>query len=89
MGKFRVLVSKKVSKALPKLPSDVQDRFDRLYRDLEEQGPMPAGWPNLSKLGKNEYHCHLKYHWVACWRYENGTLLIEVYYVGSREAAPY
>ena len=31
----------------------------------------------------------LAYHWVACWRNENGSIVVEVYYVGSREDAPY
>lgn len=32
--------------------------------------------------------CILYYH-VACWYNENGTYKVEVYYVGSRESAPY
>lgn len=44
---------------------------------------------NYSKLGPDNYHCHLSRKWVACWTNENGTLTIEVYYAGSRESAPY
>ena len=40
------------------------------------------------QLSKNEYHCHLNYRYVACWRHEKNTITIEVYYVGSREQAP-
>ena len=46
-------------------------------------------WKNYSKLGKNKYHCHLNYRHVACWTAEKETITIEVYYVGSREKAPY
>jgi hypothetical protein len=31
----------------------------------------------------------LTYHYVACWRHEKETIIIEVYYVGSREDAPF
>ena len=40
-------------------------------------------------LSETEYHCHLAYSWVACWRHEKYTITIEVYYAGSRENAPY
>lgn len=25
----------------------------------------PANWSNYSKLGQNEYHCHLGYSWAT------------------------
>ena len=86
---YKVLIKKRVLKGLDKLPERVQDKFWVLAGDLAVQGPMPKGWPNLSKLTGDNYHCHLEYRWVACWRYENGSFVIEVYYVGSREGAPY
>ena len=46
-------------------------------------------WANYSKIGKDKYHCHLSYSYVACWNYEKSGITIEVYYVGSRENAPY
>ena len=89
MSKYTVLIKKSVSKNLEKLPLAIQAKFARLVVDLEEQRPMPKGWQNLSKLTGNDYHCHLTYSYVACWRFENGSFVIEVYYVGSREGAPY
>jgi len=71
------------------MPKDIQFKFESLVNDLREKGPIRKEWPNFSKLGKNEYHCHLSYKWVACWYYENDSLIIEVYYAGSRENAPY
>lgn len=53
------------------------------------KGPIRREWAHFSKLGENEYHCHLSYKWVACWRYEKESIIIEVYYAGSRENAPY
>ena len=35
------------------------------------------------------FHCHLNYRYVACWTHRQGEIEIEVYYVGSREKAPY
>lgn len=86
---YKIRILKKVQKNLRKIPSEVQMLFQALLIDLEEDGPEQPSWPNYSKLGKNKYHCHLNYRYVACWTCENGTLTIEVYYAGSREKAPY
>jgi len=72
-----------------KMPVKEQKLFANLVEDLELKGPIRTEWPNFSKLGKNEYHCHLSYSWVACWREEGQQMEIEVYYAGSREKAPY
>ena len=87
--RFLITTTKKVIKSIEKLPIPVQKRFQTLVDQLARYGPIAHKWPNYSKLEKNKYHCHLKYHYVACWSYENGTIQIEVYYVGSREKAPY
>ncbi len=87
--KYTIKIKKKVLKGLRKLPLVVKERFDYLSEDLKEKGPVQTTWPNYSKLGKNEYHCHLFRSWVACWKHEKNTIIIEVYYVGSREKAPY
>jgi mRNA-degrading endonuclease RelE of RelBE toxin-antitoxin system len=87
---YQVVLKKSVKKNLRKLPLNVQQRFEAVAVVLRDRGPTgPHGWLNYSKLGENEYHCHLTYHYVACWRYEKGTITIEVNYVGSRESAPY
>ncbi len=86
---FEVIVRKGTLKRIQKLPKNIQFVFDSLVDDLIEKGPVRSEWPNFGKLGKNEYHCHLSYKWVACWRYEKDSILIEVYYAGSRENAPY
>ena len=74
---------------MKKAPEDVRLLFGQLVEDLAEKGPVLPEWPNYSRLSKKEYHCHLAYHWVACWYYEGGSVQIEVYYAGSREDAPY
>ena len=71
------------------MPLNEQKKFVQLINDLTEKGPVQINWPNYSKLSKDEYHCHLSYSWVACWKCEKESILIEVYYAGSREKAPY
>ena len=71
------------------MPQQMQARFAALLEDLRDIGPLQPGWPNFSGLGKDCYHCHLGHKWVACWRWEKETIVIEVYYAGSRENAPY
>ena len=88
-GSYCVLINKNVLKGLHKLPLLVQKKLNLLIKDLSEMGPILPQWPNYSKLGGNKYHCHLGYSWIACWNNEKGTVRIEVYYVGSREKAPY
>jgi mRNA-degrading endonuclease RelE of RelBE toxin-antitoxin system len=85
-----IAIKKAVLKNLRRLPEEVQGRFEHLVFVLRQSGPTgPHIFQNYGKLGKNEYHCHLTHHYVACWRHEKGTITIEVYYAGSRENAPY
>jgi len=86
---YTVMLKKKVQKNLEKMPVSIQDTFFQLVDDLERFGPVQTEWPNYSKLSQDEYHCHLSRKWVACWRNEKNTIIIEVYYAGSRENAPY
>jgi hypothetical protein len=84
------MVKKSVFKNLKVLPSVVQLKFGALVKVLTDSGVSgPHGWQNYGKLSENEYHCHLTYHYAACWRHEKNTIIIEVYYAGSRENAPY
>ncbi len=87
--KYKVVVSKKSQKNLLKMPKKEKVVLETLLFSLGEKGPVQPSFSHYSKLSENEYHCHLSYHWVACWRCENGEYRVEVYYVGSRESAPY
>ena len=86
---FTVKEKRSVQKSVLKMPRKVQSLYRALLLDLEESGPLQPSWRNFSKLGDGKYHCHLNYHWVACWTYQDEILTVEVYYVGSREKAPY
>ena len=89
MAMYRVREKKKVQKQLIRLPKSVQSLYRALLVDLRTSGAEQPGWSNYSKLGNGRYHCHLNYHYVACWTFEQETITVEVYYVGSREGAPY
>jgi hypothetical protein len=86
---YQVKLKKKAIKNIEKMPEAVQDKMATLLLNLRDKGPIRTEWPNFSKLGKDIYHCHLSYKWVACWQNEEKYILIEVYYAGSRENAPY
>lgn len=60
-----------------------------LIEKLKESGPVQPEFQNYSKLGEYGYHCHLSHKWVACRREIKDIIVVEVYYVGSREDAPY
>ncbi len=91
MPNRQITIKKNVKKSLKKLPSGILDRLALLIEHLEQKGVNPGKlWSNFSKLRKNQYHCHLTYSYVACWEDKGGKIqVIEVYYVGSRENAPY
>jgi len=90
-------IHQKGSKTGKKLPKSVKATLLLLVRDLEANGPTPRGiWKNYSKLKgirPDKRHCHLvkgKPTYVSCWEMEDKQLkIIEVYYVGTHEKAPY
>jgi mRNA-degrading endonuclease RelE of RelBE toxin-antitoxin system len=87
---WQVTFTGKAAKGAERMPQREQEILFRLVQDLKHSGPVQPRWKNYSRLGKGEHHCHLSYKWVACWRVENDEVrLIEIYYAGSRENAPY
>jgi len=86
---YRVRIKKKVNSGLDKLPINVKKLLFLLIEDLKTDGPIQKSWKNFSSLGEEKYHCHLSYRYVACWTWRKDEIEIEVYYVGSREKAPY
>lgn len=91
--------NKKIKESVKKIPILEQKKLINLVEDLSKNGPIQTGWRNYSSLGKNLHHCHLTYKWVVCWEFietekneESSEIeinIIEVYYAGSRENAPY
>jgi hypothetical protein len=86
---FEVKIKKKIAYRLKKLPGNVQKLLFLLVEDLKADGPVQKNWNNYFPLGDDTCHCHLNYRYVACWTHRQGEIQIEVYYVGSREKAPY
>ena len=86
---YEVKIKKKALRGLEKLPENVRKLLFLLIEDLKADGPIQKSWHNFSSLGKDQYHCHLNYRYVACRSYHKGEIVIEVYYVGTREKAPY
>lgn len=88
-------MTRKTAKQLGKLPGQIQDCFYRLAKELEVEGPLQPNWSHFSKLkgSSNLYHCHIKAGrptYVACWEVVDKEIkIMEVYYVGTHENAPY
>jgi hypothetical protein len=92
---WQVGFSGKATKQFYKLPHEVQLVVSALVAELRVQGPVTPGWKNFGKLrGQGDrYHCHIKSGrptYVACWGVTDKKIrILEVYYVGSHEKAPY
>jgi mRNA-degrading endonuclease RelE of RelBE toxin-antitoxin system len=92
---WQVFFSKRAEKQLTKLPENIISVMLFLTREIELKGPMQHAWKNFGKLQgfQNRYHCHLKNGrptYVACWEVKDKEIrIIEVYYVGTHEQAPY
>lgn len=94
---WQVMVKKKIIKLLKDrsmIPEDVDKAVKALIADLSF-GPS-VNKPNYGKLKQSSSrdlrHCHLqrgKPTWVACWEVYKTEKVIEVYYVGTHEKAPY
>ncbi len=88
-----VRVHKRVLKKLSDLPEEVVFRFDVLLAEMRKLGPVRGNWKNYSKLGASHHHCHIKSGrptYVACWEVQDHVVkIVEVYYVGTHENAPY
>ena len=93
---WTVTVKRSVEKAVTELPLEIQDALAMLIREINQYGPTRFNWANYSKLQprhRNRHHCHLKKGhptYVACWEVtDKSKKLVEVYYAGTHEKAPY
>lgn len=91
MKTWHVTAKRKIKRNIEKLPKRIQEVYAALVFDLSIKGPSPGkAWQNYSMLGSNKHHCHLTYSYVACWEeIDKEIRVLEVYYVGTREKAPY
>lgn len=94
---WTVAIHKRAAKQIRKLPKKLQAALLLLMRDLEANGlATGCGWKNYRKLKGmkgDKYHCHIakgKPTYVCCWEVTEKQLrILEVYYVGTHEKAPY
>ena len=86
---------KSCDKQAAKLSETVMLKLRYLFMDLSIKGPGVSDWPNYGKLqGQkgDKRHCHLQKGrptYVCCWEVDKKRKIIEVYYVGTHEKAPY
>ncbi len=90
---WTVTYSHKASKQQQRLPARVKAVLDALILEIKQLGPVRGTWPNYSKLGDDQHHCHLKKGqptFVAVWQVTDRNIrIVEVIYVGTHEKAPY
>jgi len=92
---WQVLVTKHAEKQINKLPMYAAKELLTLMYDIRLNGPIRSNWRPFSKLkgNKNLYHCHIKSGsptYVACWEVIDKKIkIVEVYYAGTHEKAPY
>jgi len=90
-SKWKVELSGRAKRSDKFLSKNALKAFMKLLNDLKN-GPEAPRWPNYGKLGRMTYHCHLKKGrptYVACWTADKKKKIIEVYYAGTHEKAPY
>ncbi|OGT46867.1 MAG: hypothetical protein A3E82_05600 [Gammaproteobacteria bacterium RIFCSPHIGHO2_12_FULL_38_11] len=94
---WNVVIANKAAKQIKKLPESARAALFLLMQDLKLYGPTTGGaWKNYSKLKGfvgDKRHCHLEKGrptYVCCWEVLNNQLrIIEIYYAGTHEKAPY
>ncbi|MCI0382274.1 MAG: cytotoxic translational repressor of toxin-antitoxin stability system [Chlamydiae bacterium] len=90
---WTVEFTSKAAKQRGNLPYKIRALLDLLSKEIEISGPIRRNWKNFSRLTDDNFHCHLKKGrptYVACWRVVDKKIqIIEVYYAGTHENAPY
>lgn len=91
--------TKKQVKLLLKEQPQIYAQFALLAKEIEKCGPLRRNWPHFAALGRQKgiprdsYHCHIKGGkptYVVCWYIEDKKIkIVEIYYVGTHEKAPY
>jgi mRNA-degrading endonuclease RelE of RelBE toxin-antitoxin system len=91
--KWKIDIVRQAKKASKTLSKSAFEAYAYLLIELEELGPYRKNWPHYTCMGEDDYHCHIKRGrptYVACWRIINKKqMIIEVYYAGTHEKAPY
>jgi mRNA-degrading endonuclease RelE of RelBE toxin-antitoxin system len=92
---WSVFFKKSARKDAEKLPKQLFSVLMSLVHEIELAGPLRHNWRNFGKLRGTEncYHCHIydgRPTYVVCWEViDKKVNIVEVYYVGTHEKAPY
>lgn len=96
---WSVLLTNKARKSANELPVKVKLQLGFLIQELEKTGPHLPNWSHYRPLKKmpgipeDSFHCHIKSGrptYVVCWQLKNKKIkIIEIFYVGTHEKAPY
>ena len=93
IDRWEVLLAPKAGKAQRLLPEKIRNLASTLIKELAASGPIRKDWKNFGPISEYSYHCHIKKGrptYVACWReVDKQKRIIEVFYVGIHENAPY
>lgn len=98
MEKWQVKFNRDSEKQYKKLKYNgsrpaITDIINLLVIEMAHDGPYRTNWDNFGPLKENDFHCHLKKGkptYVACWKIiDKKSRIIEVFYVGTHENAPY
>ena len=88
---YQVSFTARAAKAGRQLPRTVKEQLALLAKEIELNGPVRGNWRNYGKLSSDCHHCHIKRGrptYVCCWRII-GERIVEIYYAGTHEKAPY
>ena len=94
---WQIRFTKSVNKQSSKLSKKAILILRLLFHELGCRGPSLPDWPHYGKLagkkGIDKRHCHLQRGrptYVCCWEVlDKKARIIEVYYAGTHENAPY
>ena len=92
---WKVIYSNSACKSIQKLPQEIAEVIYALIEELKIEGPYRYNWKNYGKLKNepNRFHCHLnrgRPTYVVCWEIKDKEIkIIEVFYAGTHEKAPY
>lgn len=94
--RWSVFSTKTVNRQAAALSEKALLKLRFLFEELATRGPTLLDWPNYGKLRGlkgDKRHCHLQKGrptYVCCWEViDKNSKIIEVYYVGTHEKAPY
>lgn len=87
------MTSRRAAKAIARLSEELRLLVGVLVDEIRVSGPVRGNWKNYSKLSATKHHCHIKGGrptYVVCWEVINTERrLVEIYYAGTHEKAPY